>query len=436
MNDHQVSSLNAFVDTHQEEAIEFLRHLIGFDSTFVNQGVLGHELGIQQWLEERLCEWGFETCLFEPDNEKIKGYADFNPGHDYRGRPNLVARWRGGGAGRSLILNGHVDTVPLGERKLWLHEPLGGEIADGKLYGRGAADMKAGLAAMILAVRYLCQAGFELRGDVLIQSVVDEEGGGNGTLACVAEGYTADGAIVTEPSGLRIFPASRGVFLLRIDVEGRASHAALKWNGVNAIEKAMRIVQGLAELEHRWLALRKNPLLPSPTITIGQIEGGIGGAVVPDQCSMRFDVKYLPVEVDRDGVEQHIVGSMVQEEVEAWIRRICSGDEWLSAHPPKLSWYLHVLPHYTDPNHPLVDCLRGASNIVTGQNVVSGMPSGADARILQGAGSIPTVIFGPGYLEQAHTIDEFVSIEQYLQAIKVLALATEAWTSGEDGCLA
>jgi acetylornithine deacetylase len=121
---------------------------------------------------------------------------------------------------------------------------------------------------------------------------------------------------------------------------------------------------------------------------------------------------------------------MVQEEVEAWIRRFCSGDEWLASHPPRLTWYLHVLPHYTDPCHPLVDCLRSASDVIIGHNVVSGMPSGADARILQGAGNIPTVIFGPGHLEQAHSIDEYVPIDQYLQAIKILAVAVETWTSG------
>jgi len=434
MKDTGKQKLVEFVDSQQDFAVEFLRQLVRFDSTFIDQGVGGHELAIQQWLDVRLQDWGFQTRLFEPDNETMKDYPDFNPGHDYTDRPNLVAILPGAGRGRSLILNGHVDTVPLGDREQWTHDPLGGEVVDGKMYGRGTCDMKAGVAAMILAVRFLQEAGLELQGDVLIQTVVDEEGGGNGTLSCVAEGYRADAAIVTEPTSLRILPASRGVFLLQVDVEGKATHAALKWGGVNAIEKAIKIIQGMNELERLWLARRNSPLLPSPTITIGKIEGGLAGAIVAGECSMKFDVKYLPVEVDPDGTERRITGEMVKQEVEDWIAIICAGDDWLREHPPTLNWYLHVLPHYLDPGHPLVGAMCSASQEVLEWSVVSGMPSGADARILQNAGDVPTVIFGPGNLQQAHSIDEYVSLSQYMDAIKVLAVGIYGWTSqGEEG---
>jgi acetylornithine deacetylase len=292
--------------------------------------------------------------------------------------------------------------------------------------------MKAGLAAMILAVGYLREAGLAPEGDVILESVVDEEGGGNGTLACVAQGYTADAAIVTEPTGLHIRPASRGVYLLQIDVQGKSTHAALKWEGVNAIEKALKIVRGMQVLEHTWLAKRKNPLLPSPTITIGQIEGGLAGAIVPGQCSMKFDVKYLPVEVDPDGTERKVRGESICREVEDWVEMICAGDEWLRENPPRLDWYLHVLPHWLDPNHPLVGMLKSSCERVLGRSIVSGMPSGADARILQNAGQINTLIFGPGNLQQAHSTDEFVPLEQFFHAIRVLALAIYEWTSGFD----
>ena len=245
--------------------------------------------------------WGLETRLFEPDNAKMKVFPDFSPGHNYRNRPNLVATLKGAGNGRSLILNGHVDTMPAGDRAKWTHDPWGGEIADGDMYGLGVCDMKAGVAAMILATRFLCEAGFPPQGDVMVQSVVDEEGGGNGTLGCVVEGYKADAAIVTEPTRLHVQPASRGVLLLEVDVEGRATHACLKWGGVNAIEKGVKIIQGMIELERLWLAGRRNPLFPPPTITIGQINGGLAGSQVPGECVLKFDVKYLPVEMDRDG---------------------------------------------------------------------------------------------------------------------------------------
>ena len=429
MKSEDESRLLALIDSKQDTALDFLRQMVGFNSTFIDQGVGGNELAIQQWLEARLREWGYDTRLFEPDNEKISGYPDYNPGHHYADRPNLVATLPGAGNGRSLILNGHVDTVPLGQRELWTHDPLGGELADGRIYGRGTCDMKAGVTAMILAVEFLREAGLAPGGDVIVESVVDEEGGGNGTLACVAEGYRADAAIVTEPTGLHIRPASRGVFLLQIDVLGKATHAALKWEGVSAVDKAIKIIEGLRELEHRWLAKRNNPLLPSPTITLGQIEGGLAGAIVPGACSMKFDVKYLPVEVDPDGSERLIAGNAVRQEVEDWIAMICAGDEWLREHRPQLDWYLHVLPHWLDPRHPLVGILSQSCEQVLDRSVVSGMPSGADARILQNAGNINTIIFGPGELQQAHSIDEYVPLDQFMNAIKVLALSIFEWTS-------
>ncbi len=431
MEQRDLRKLLKLIDSKQDFAIDFLRQLVSFDSTFIDQGVGGNELDIQQWLEARLKEWGYQTRLFEPENETMKGYPDFNAGHNYQDRPNLVATLEGSGKGRSLILNGHVDTVPLGDRGQWTHDPLGGEIADGKLFGRGTCDMKAGVAAMILAVQFLREAGFGLAGDLTIQSVVDEEGGGNGTLACVVEGYKADGAIVTEPTSLHVKPASRGVFLLKVDVEGRSTHAALKWTGVNAVEKAVKIIQGMYELEHLWLAKRNNPLLPSPTITLGEIHGGLAGAIVPGECTMKFDVKYLPVEVDKDGNETPINGEMIQKEVEDWISAISASDDWLREHPPTLDWYLHVLPHWLDPNHPLVGTLRSASESVLDWSMISGMPSGADARILQNAGNIATVILGPGNLEQAHSIDEYVPLTHYFDAIKILAVGIHDWMSSD-----
>lgn len=429
MDKDHLSRLLDFIDSKNEDSIDFLKKLVGFDSTFIDQGICGNELAIQEYLENYLIDLGFKTRLFEPDNEKMKEYADFNPGHNYANRPNLAAILPGKGNGKSIILNGHADTVPLGELSQWQHDPLKGEIADGKLYGRGTCDMKAGMAAMILAVRYLKETGLQPSGDVKVLSVVDEEGGGNGTLACMAEGYWADAAIVTEPTQLQILAASRGVFLLQIDVPGKATHAALKWGGVNAIEKAIKIYDGLKELEHLWLAKRHNPLLPSPTITIGHINGGLAGAIVAGECSMKLDLKYLPVEIDENGKEKTIDGESVRREVTAWIERICQGDEWLSQHPPRLNWYLHVLPHWLGADHPIVHTLQDASHMIMGKSRVSGLPSGADARILQNVGKIPTVLFGPGNLQYAHSIDEYVEIDQFFSAIKILAAAIWEWTS-------
>lgn len=418
-----------YVDRHEEEAIRFLQKMIEFDSSNAEQGVYGKEYDIQVWLESLLQEWGFTTHLFEPDNGKIKSYPNYNAGHQYERRPNLVATLSGKGNGRSLILNGHVDTVPVGDLGKWTYNPWSGFIADGKMYGRGTTDMKAGVAAMILAVRFLQEAGITLDGDVIIQSVVDEEGGGNGTLACVAEGYRADAAIVTEPTRLQVQPVGRGVLLLKVKVTGKTSHACYKWEGVNAIEKAAKIMQGLNELEHHWLAKRKHPLLPSPTINIGEINGGIAAPIVAGECTMKFDIKYLPIEIDQNGEERNVESESVKQEVEACLARVCAGDEWLREHPPELDWYVHVMPFHLEPKHELIECICSVTNQLLGWSKVSGLPSGADARHLQNSGEIPTVVFGPGDMRQAHTTDESIAIQEYIQAIKALGLIVYDWTS-------
>jgi len=419
----------ATIDARREYAIDFLRRMVQFDSSTIHHGLDGQELALQQWLAGTLDGWGFETRLFEPDNERMKVFPDFSPGHSYHNRPNLVATLHGGGKGRSLILNGHVDTMPAGDAAKWTHDPWGGEIDGGNMYGLGVCDMKAGVAAMILATRFLCEAGFAPEGDVMVQAVVDEEGGGNGTLGCVVDGYKADAAIVTEPTRLQVQPASRGVLLLEIDVEGLATHACLKWGGVNAIEKGVKIIQGMIELERLWLAQRRHPLLPPPTITIGQIEGGLAGSQVPGECVLKFDVKYLPEETTSDGRARKITGDMVKADVEGWIKTLCEGDVWLRDHPPAMKWYQHCIPHYLDPAHPLVLLMQSAAGDVLGQGIISGFPAGCDARHLQNRAGVPAIIFGPGDLQFAHSIDEHVNVEDYLNAIKVLALAIMAWTT-------
>ncbi len=427
MSDH--GKILDFIDARRGDAIVFLRQMVQFDSSTIHHGLDGQEQAIQQWLEQTLSEWGFVTRLFEPDNEKMRVFPDFSPGHSYRNRPNLVATLKGTGRGRSLILNGHVDTMPAGDRARWTHDPWGGEIVEDNMYGLGVCDMKAGVAAMILATRFLCEVGCPPAGDVMVQSVVDEEGGGNGTLGCVVEGYKADAAIVTEPTRLHVQPASRGVLLLEVALEGRATHACLKWGGVNAIEKGVKVIQGMIELERLWLAQRRHPLFPPPTITIGQINGGLAGSQVPGECVLKFDVKYLPEEATPDGGARKITGDMVKAEVEDWIATLCAGDPWLRDHAPTLTWYQHCIPYYLDPAHPLVQGLHTAAADVLDRGVISGFPAGCDARHLQNRAGVPAVIFGPGDLQYAHSIDEHVSVEEYIRAIKVLALAIHDWTS-------
>ena len=148
--------------------------------------------------------------MFEPDNEIMKDYPSYNPGHSYKGRPDLVAVYKGSGGGRSLILNGHIDTMPSGSLEKWDTDPWTLTEKDGKLYGLGADDMKGGLSAEILGLELALSLGFQPKGDIIIESVVDEEGGGNGSLAAAAAGYKADAAIIAEGSLLNVYTRPTG----------------------------------------------------------------------------------------------------------------------------------------------------------------------------------------------------------------------------------
>lgn len=410
--------LLCFIDENKEKSIEFLRELISINSETVDLGAWGHEKEIQYFIKEKLLNLSFKIDMFEPDSEKLSKYPTWTcQQRNFKDRPNVVGTIDGGNK-KSIILNGHVDTLPAGPRELWKYDPFGAEVVGDKLYGRGSCDMKAGVAAMIKAVEYILKAGINIKGKIILESVVGEEGGGNGTLACVDRGYTADAAIVTEPTSLDVQPCCRGVLCIQsIRIVGKSVHASMKWRGINAIEKMIKIINGLQELERIWLATKTNLILPSPTITIGKIEGGTSEITVPEECVARGEVKYLPNDVDERGM-----GSKVKEEVENWISMISQGDIWLRNHPPKIKWGFDSTPFHLDTNHNFVKIMEGAQTEVLGKSKVSGFPACCDARHLYNEGGTPTAVFGPGNLSDAHSIDEYVSIDQYLKSIKVLSL--------------
>jgi acetylornithine deacetylase len=279
---------------------------------------------------------------------------------------------------------------------------------------------------MIIALEAVIDCGIRLRGDVIIQSVVDEEGGGNGTLDLCARGYTADAAIVTEATGLEIQPASRGVLLLEVVVEGKATHACLKWEGVNAIEKALPILSSMREMEREWLATRSHPLLPRPTVGIGQIAGGVAGSAVPGECIMRFDIKYLPSEYDLRGTRKVVDSEEIKQEVTDRVMVASRGDPWLSEHPPRLSFYQHCMPHEIEEGHALVQTLAESAKDVMGASRISGFPAGCDARHFAMHG-IPAVVFGPGDLRNAHSVDEYLPVDEYLKCLETLAYTIVDW---------
>lgn len=415
--------LSSWLAGSERESIELLRRLISFDSRIEANGQTGKEEQIQKFVEEYLRGFGLEVDVFEPDNSQIQHYEGFNPGHHYAGRPNVIGRLRGGGGGRDLILNAHCDTVPPGDESGWKVNPFGGLVSEGKIFGRGSSDMKAGLASILWVIQAIRRTGVPLRGDIVVESVVDEEGGGNGTLACVDRGYTAHGAIIAEPTALEVHLTNRGALLGEFEVSGKPVHAGMRELGVNAIEKAYRLIAALGELDKKWKASIRYPLLDPPGITIGEIHGGTGASTLAGSCIVRFYTEFVGPEIDAS-MDKASVRKAVQEAV----AQACAGDSWLAEHPVQVRWYQDTSTFFTTEDHPLTVRLLEALSLSNLEPRVGGFPSGCDAVYLSRLGKIPTVIFGPGSARQAHVDDEFVEIGQYLNHQRALAAFAAIWS--------
>lgn len=354
------------------------------------------------------------------------------------GRANAVGVRRGTGGGRSLAFNGHVDTVPA-NATTWSVDPWGGSVAGGQLQGVGATDMKGAVAAMVQAVRVLHDLDVQLRGDVCVHVVAGEEMfDPEGTASVLAAGHTPDACVVGEPTRLQpggnaIQVISAPVQWLRVTLRGRSAHSSLRHRwlypggtphlGVNAIEKGVELVRSLQQLERQWGAVKVHPLFPPGKFVLhpGIFHGAPDGLAIPALPAQRCVVEYTIWHHPDESAEQ------VQEEVGAWIERWAASDPWLMEHPPELEW-LGVYPNFSiDPGHELVGVVGAAHETVVGSTPsITSMPAACDATFYSQRG-IPALVYGPGNISDAHTIDESVEVEQLVQAAKVYALAALAW---------
>lgn len=428
MNNEMIRKIRENIRKNANSYIDFLKKLVSFDSLMIENGKDGNEKEIQEFLCSYLESMGANVDKFEPDNELMSKYVCYNENHQYKNRPNVVATFKGSGDGKSILMNGHCDVVTAGIEERWTSLPFKPEIRDGKMYGRGTCDMKSGLAAAICAVGLLREMGCTLKGDVIIESVIDEEGGGNGTLACCDRGYKADGAILMEPTCLKIMPANRGTFLASYTVQGKPIHASMRGFGVNAIEKALKIFAGLRELETEWLLTKEHPILGNPSINLGQITGGEGASVVAGECTIKFDVEFFPNTYDRNGKAIPVDPCDVQKEIEKKIARICAGDEWLCNHVPSVDWYQTTLCFETPAGDPFLKEVKNSTEEIMGYAAVKGLPCGCDGFQLNVIGEMPTVVIGPGNILNAHGYDEYVEIEEFLNAIAIYACLIGNWS--------
>lgn len=380
------------------DAVSLTRELVRVDSrnpTLV-AGAPG-EARVARVLAEALTAWGFEVDV-----------RDAAPG-----RPNVIARVGSAAAGaRSLMLNGHIDVVGVEGMS---HPPWDGAVREGRLYGRGSSDMKAGVAAMCAAAaRAVSASGGSLAGEIIVTAVVDEEYSSLGTRALVSEGVRADAAIVTEPTRLAIMPAHKGFVWVDVVVQGRAAHGS-RWDvGVDAIRHAGLLLAALDVLDAELLPARAHPLLGRPSLHASTITGGIGLSTYPDRCHFTIERRTIPGEST----------PAVMGEIEEAFARVRARRPELEA---SVSLIFEQPPSDVPIDAPIVRALDSALRACGEEVNVTGMSAWTDAAILNEAG-IPAICFGPGDIALAHAAEEFVRVDEIERATLVLAALAMEWT--------
>ncbi len=419
----------ARVAAREADLVDLAKVLIGFDTTARVPGdPPRQEADLQGYLAERLADSGAEIDLFEPDPDVMTGRPLVPPGLDFTGRPQLIATLRGGGGGRSLVLNGHIDVVSVEPREQWTSHPFAAEVRNGRLYGRGACDMKGGIAAMVLAAEVLAELRVARRGDLLVATNTDEESSGAGGSALVQRGIRADAGIVTEPTGLDTWVACRGSEYGVITVPGRPGHAEVRqpeWRrggAVNAIDKAAVVLAAIESLRQEWLGRREydHPYVSPPSLLATMARAGEWAVTYPATCELTIATMYVAAQADEQGW-----GSHVRREVEEWIRRECAArDDWLAEHPPTFAWWPNaVMPMDIAESEPIVATMTGASADAAGSGRLGGLDSWYDGATLTQLAGIPSVGYGPPHIGVAHMIDEYVPVDGLVACAQALAVA-------------
>jgi len=430
-----------------EGLVGLLRELIAIPS------LDGEETLAQRRVAGWMAAEGFEVDAWPIDLEALERHPDWC--HEVERDEALgVVGWigdAGAGAdarrgqtsrarGRDLLLNGHIDVVPPGDETAWTTAPWDPSVRDGRVYGRGAVDMKGGLCCALFAAKALRDAGVRLSGRLSIASVVGEEDGGTGTLATLLRGHTADGAVVVEPTCLRVVPAQAGSLMFRLVVHGLSAHGCVREEGVSAVEKFGPLLAALRRLEAERCGVPpaeagadgdgrdassaavagdpRSPLfaryrLPWP-IEVGTVQAGDWASSVPDTL----------VAEGRYGVAVGEDAAVARRAFEVAIAHAAAADPWLAAHPPEVEWWGGRFdPAVTDVHDPIVSTIERAAAAVTGSAPpVEGVTYGADMRLLVNVGRIPTVLFGPGDVRVAHMPDEHVAIAELEAAARTLVV--------------
>ena len=399
----------------------FVERLIAFETT------AGNELPAQEWIAERLTDFGFKVYEWTADAETLASHPSFPDDPDeiqVADRPSVAGVLEFGDPddGPTLVLNGHVDVVPA-ERALWDADPFEPTWDGDRLIGRGACDMKAGIGTCVFAARHLAEyaarpsAGID--GRIVVESVVGEEEGGIGAASAALSNpypFDRDAAVGAEPTDLRPVVATEGSLMKRLRLTGRSAHAASRWHGESVLPHFERIRAAFRELETDRGDRVTHPLyeeFPVPwPVVVGTVEAGSWASTVPAELESEWRIGVAPGETVDD----------VEAEFDARLDDLVADDEWLSANPPTFERFsIQFEPAETDPDEPVVKMLQAAM----GDNGMAsrepaGATYGADSRHYVAAG-IPTVLFGAGDIQQAHYPNESIEWSDVCRAGETLA---------------
>jgi acetylornithine deacetylase len=431
----RAAEIDVWLDEHVGELVDLTRQLVRFKTVSVDlspgsEHRENEEGLLQAVMAERLAAVGAHVDQWEPDARVLRDHPMMPPWHHWEGRPLTVGTLKGSGAGRSLIVNGHIDVVHEGDPSRWSVDPFAAELRDGRIYGRGAVDMKGGIAAALFGLAALKETGVRLAGDVIFEVVSDEETCAMGTVAAIERGYRADAGLVPEPTNLGLWIATRGLLHGVLTVPGRSAHAEVNqppWReggGVNAIEHALPLLGAIGQLRDDWASRpsKHHPLLGVPRVQPTVITGGSFIANVPESVLIQINATYLPSDADPHGY-----GSIPREEIIDAVGAAAAADDWLRANPPTWSWSTDYPPSEIGPDEAIIATAVEAGKAVDAESAVAGIDTTYDGALLTRFAGTPSPAFGPGDLGRAHAPDEWIAIRELVQGAKAYARGIASW---------
>jgi acetylornithine deacetylase len=414
------------IDLLWEDELAFLKKITSYRST------LGNEAALQNFMADYFQRvLGLEVDSFVPDIKSLSKHQAFSvPEWPYDGRPVVVGTALNGkvGNGKSLILQGHIDVVSAEPVASWDYPPFEGTIEGNRMYGRGVQDMKSGVAAFVFAYRAIMEAGIELDAPLTLQSVIEEECTGNGALAALEKGYTADAALIPEPFGQKVVKAQVGVIWTRITVKGVGAHTERAHQSVNAIEKSMVMLNALKSYQSHVNSQPKHDDFkghPHPlNVNIGKIHSGDWPSSVPSECVMEARVGFYPGQDPQD----------IKDQVKAWLLKKACEDDWLKEHPPEILFYgFHAEGVALDDTTSLFHELEKSHEAVSGKPLErTEITCTTDIRHYNLHYGIPATCYGP-VGGNMHGINEWVDLDSLKEVTAVYADFILRWCGIRTG---